>query len=61
MNEENEKTELWDYLTESMIATEEELQLVTTINGHNLEALESVLCARTTYRSLEQVKEAEEY
>ena len=56
---ENEKSELWDYLLECGIATEEELQLVTCINGYNLEALESVLYARTAYRSLEQIKECE--
>jgi hypothetical protein len=55
-----EQTELWDYLVEMGIATEEELQLVTSINGMNLESLESVLYCRTSYRSLDQIKEMEE-
>ena len=55
MNKETE--ELWDYLEGNGIATEEELRLVTSINGQNLESLESVLYCRTGNRSLEQIKE----
>ena len=51
----NEKTKLWDYLIETETATESELQLVTCINGYNLETLESVLYTKTGYRSLEQI------
>ena len=35
----NELTTLWDNLIAYEIATEEELQLITSINGYNLEAL----------------------
>ena len=52
--------EYWDYLIESGIATEEELQLVTSINGYNAETLDSVLYARTGYRSVEQIEDREE-
>ena len=52
--------ELWDYLTEMGIATENELCLVTSINGTNEESLESVLYCRTSYRSLEQIKDCEQ-
>ena len=45
------RDELWDYLLETQLATEEELQLVTSINGFSLETLESILYARTAYRS----------
>ena len=58
MNE--EMTVLWDYLIETMTATEEELCLITSINGTNLDSLESVLYCRTGYRSLEQITEMEE-
>ena len=51
-----DRDELWDYLAETQTATEEELRLVTCINGHSLETLESVLFARTGYRSLEQIQ-----
>ena len=47
-------TEMWDYLTEAGIATEEELQLITAINGYNEETLCDVLYVRTGYRSFNQ-------
>lgn len=56
---ENEINALNDYLTELGIATEEEINLVSKINGWNLEALESILYVRTGYRSLEQIQECE--
>ena len=49
--------ELWDYLIECGIATTEEICLVTSINGTNLDTLESILYSRTGYRSLEQIKD----
>lgn len=51
------KEEMWDYLTENLIATEDELKLVTCINGYNEDAMESVLYARTGYRSFEQMED----
>ena len=50
------KSEMWDYLTELGIATEEELQLVTDINGYNEETMLDVLYARTGYRNFEQLE-----
>lgn len=44
----------WDYLVESGIATEEELRLVTCINGYDKDSLDSILYARTGYRNLKQ-------
>ena len=58
MNKETE--ELYDYLIDYDIATEEEIGLVCSINGTNLESLESILYVRTGYRSLEQLGEMEE-
>lgn len=49
------KAELWDRLVEDGIATEEELQLVTSINGYTEEAMYDVLFARTGYRNFEQM------
>ena len=54
-----EKNELYDYLIDCNIATEQEICLVTSINGYNIESLESILYSRTGYRSLEQIKEME--
>ena len=50
---------LYDQLVELGIATETELNLVTSINGWNEEALNDVIYVRTGYRSLEQLKECE--
>ena len=58
MNKDTE--ELYDYLVEFDIATEKEIGLVCSINGTNLESLESILYVRTGYRSLEQIREMEE-
>jgi hypothetical protein len=52
-------TALWNYLIETGAATEAELSLITSINGINLDSLESVLYSRTSYRSLEQILEME--
>ena len=54
-----ELAKIWDYIIENGIATEEELQLVTCINGYNEEALNDVIYARTAYHSVEQIEECE--
>ena len=53
--------ELWDYIIDYEIATEDEIKLVTSINGTNLDTFESILYSRTGYRSLEQIKDMEEF
>lgn len=50
---------IWDYIVEMSIATEDELRLVTSINGTNEDSLNSVLYSRTGYRSMEQIIEME--
>jgi hypothetical protein len=45
----------WDYLIENGLATFEELQLVTCINGYNLETLQDVLDVRTGYKNFAQI------
>ncbi|HZK32868.1 MAG TPA: hypothetical protein VFC60_00050 [Tissierellaceae bacterium] len=52
--------ELWEYIIDNNIATEEELQLVTDINGYNKETLNDVIYSRTGYRSIKQLEEEEE-
>lgn len=56
----NELDEYFDFLVDNCIATEEEIKLVTSINGYNETALNDILYARTGYRSIEQYKECEE-
>ena len=51
-----ELIEAWDYLVDNNIATDEELRLVTSINGMNIDTINSVIYARTGYHDIEQVK-----
>lgn len=57
---ERTKEQTWDYLVDNMIATEEELKLVTCINGYNEDSLLAVLYARTGYRSIDQIEGEDE-
>lgn len=52
-------TDKWDLLVEMGIS-EETLDIITSINGYNLQTLEDVLYAKFGYRSFEQL-EREEY
>lgn len=51
--------EMWEKLVDGGIATEEEVQLVTSINGNNEEAMTDILYARTGYRSFDQLEDYE--
>ena len=51
---------IWETLVELGIATDEELGLVTAINGTNEHTLNMVLYVRTGYRTLEQMFEEDE-
>ena len=50
----------WDYLVDTGIATEQELILVTYINGYNMESLNDVIYSRTAYQDAEQLQEEED-
>ena len=50
---------VWDAILEYDIATESELQLVTSINGYSVETLNDVIYSRTGYNDLEQYLESE--
>lgn len=47
-------SDMWDTLT-TMGVSEETIQVVTDINGHNEEAMEDILYATTGYRSFDQL------
>lgn len=47
---------LWDYMVEQGIATDDELRLVTSIDGMNIDTLNDVLYVRTGYRDIKQYK-----
>lgn len=49
--------EFFDFLVEYGIATEEEILLVSKINGYNEETLNDILYVRTGNRSIEQFLE----
>lgn len=49
--------QVWNYLEDHEIATNEELVLITNINGYSVETLESVIYARTGYNSIDQLIE----
>lgn len=51
--------DMWDLIIDYKIATEEELQLVTNINGYNSETLNDIIYVRTGYRDLIQYEESE--
>lgn len=54
-----EINEIWDKILDYGIATEQELQLITDINGYNEETLNDVIYARTSYHDIEQYIECE--
>ena len=52
-----DRYDIWDAIVEHGIATEEELELVTAINGYHDDALNDVIWVRTGYRNIEQFLE----
>lgn len=48
---------LYDKIVEYGIATNKEIDLVTSINGWNEEAMNDIIYCRTGYRSIEQYEE----
>lgn len=52
--------DMYDYLVDHGIATEEEVELVTCINGYNEETMESILYARTGYHSFYQLEDEDD-
>ena len=49
--------QMWDYILENGIATNEELRLVIQINGYNKTSLNDIIYARTGYEDIEQLIE----
>jgi hypothetical protein len=48
--------DVWRLLVDMEIATDEELQLVTSINGYNIDTLNDIIYVRTGYHDIEQLK-----
>ncbi|MDB4498361.1 hypothetical protein N9251_03360 [Gammaproteobacteria bacterium] len=49
----------WDFCLDHEIASEQELNLVTKLNGFNWETIMDVIYVRTGYRDIEQYVEME--
>lgn len=47
---------VWELLVDMGIATDEELQLVTSINGYNIDTLNDIIYVRTGYHDIEQLE-----
>lgn len=52
--------EAWDTLIINGFATDEELSLISTINGYGLSTLEDVLYARAGFNSFDQLDESDD-
>lgn len=55
--EESIEAMLWDFIVDNNIATEDEVRLVTDINGLNEETMTDIIYAKTGLRSYEQCKD----
>ena len=53
--------QIWNLLIDYNVATQDELELVTSINGYTIDTLNSIIYARTAYRNLEQLMEEYEF
>lgn len=60
MRKELTATELYEILLNDGLFTNEELRLLTNINGLSIKTLNDAIYARYGYRDYEQMKESEE-
>ncbi len=51
----------YEFLINNEICTEAEADLVTSINGYNVEAINDIIYCRTGYHDIEQLHECEPY
>jgi uncharacterized membrane protein YuzA (DUF378 family) len=56
----DKEREIYDYIINNGIASEEALDLITNINGYSVDTLNDVIYALTGYRSMEQLEGEEE-
>ena len=49
--------QIWDLLIDYNVATQDELDLVTSIDGYSIDTLNSIIYARTAYQNIEQLME----
>jgi hypothetical protein len=53
------RDEVFDFIVENGIATEDEVRLVTSINGYNGKSLSDIIYVRTGYHNIEQLHDCE--
>ena len=46
---------IYDFITDNNIATEQEINLITCINGYNEKTLNNIIFVRTGYHDTEQL------
>lgn len=51
--------EVYAFLEDNEIVSQETLEVVTDINGYNMEALNNIVYSRTGYNDIEQLLECE--
>lgn len=49
--------DIWNYLVEYGVATEEEIQLVVDINGQSEKTMNDIIFARTGFNNIEQLQD----
>lgn len=49
--------QIWDLLIDYNVATQDELDLVTSINDYSIDTLNSIIYARTAHQNIEQLME----
>lgn len=54
------RDEIWDYIIQNGISSEETLKIITCINGFTEETLNDVIYAVTGYRDIEQIEGEED-
>lgn len=57
----DEFNDAYNYLIENRFFTEDELQLVTDINGSNIDVLNDCIYCRYGFRDIEQLKDEYKY
>lgn len=53
------KDKIYDFIINNQIATSEEINLITCINGYNKTSLNDIIYARTGYHDLKQCIDCE--
>lgn len=56
----SKEDQVWQFIIDNNIATEDECTLVTKINGYSVEKLNDIIEIRTGYHDVEQLRDCDE-